>query len=87
MTDGRDKVTWERHTQTVLALLVTALLVWVGSTTQQTAVAIAELKAEISFMRQTRQADRLKLSNIDSRLSAVERELAALRKQLELHDE
>ena len=42
---------FERHAQTALVLLLVALLMWVGGTTQNTAVAIAELRAEVGFMR------------------------------------
>jgi len=44
--------TFERHAQTALVLLLVALLVWVGKTTQETAVAIAALKVEMEFLRQ-----------------------------------
>jgi len=42
---------FERHAQTALVLLLVALLVWVGSTTQQTSVAIAELRIEVGFLK------------------------------------
>ena len=42
---------FERHAQTALVLLLVALLMWVGGTTQSTAVAIAELRAEVGFLR------------------------------------
>ena len=42
---------FERHTQTALVLLLVALLVWVGGTTQKTAVAVAGLRAEVAFIR------------------------------------
>ncbi len=43
--------TFERHTQTALVLLLVALLLWVGSTTQTTAVSIAEMRIEIAYLK------------------------------------
>ena len=42
---------FERHAQTALVLVLVALLIWVGGTTQKTSVAMAELKAEVGFLR------------------------------------
>ena len=43
--------TFERHAQTALVLLLVALLLWVGSTTQKTSVAIAELRVELGYLK------------------------------------
>ena len=43
--------TFERHAQTALVLLLVALLAWVGQTTQKTAVAIAELRVELGYLK------------------------------------
>ncbi len=43
--------TFERHTQTALVLLLVALLLWVGSTTQSTAVSVAEMRVEIAYLK------------------------------------
>lgn len=51
-----DKVisnTMERHTQTALVLLLVALLLWVGGTTQNTAVSVAEMRIEIGYLKQS----------------------------------
>lgn len=42
----------ERHAQSALVLLVVALLVWVGSTTNTTAIAVAEMKVEITYLKE-----------------------------------
>lgn len=42
---------FERHAQTALVLLLVALLLWVGSTTQDTAVAVAEMRVEIAYLK------------------------------------
>lgn len=48
----REKMTvLERHAQTVLVLILVALLLWVGNTTQRTAVAVAEMRVEIVYLR------------------------------------
>lgn len=54
MTDEKEKVTantFERHAQTALVLLLVALLLWVGSTTQDTAVAVAEMRVELAYLK------------------------------------
>lgn len=43
--------TFERHAQTALVLVLVALLLWVGSTTQSTAVHVAEMRVEIAFLK------------------------------------
>lgn len=42
---------FERHAQTALVLLLVALLLWVGSTTQETSVSVAELRVEIAYLK------------------------------------
>lgn len=46
------KNTLERHAQTVLVLILVALLLWVGQTTQDTSLAVARLQVEVAFLRQ-----------------------------------
>jgi hypothetical protein len=41
----------ERHAQSALVLLLVALLIWVGKTTQETSVSVAELKIEIAYLK------------------------------------
>ena len=43
--------TFERHAQTALVLLLVALLLWVGAITQDTAVAVAEMRVEIAYLK------------------------------------
>ena len=43
--------TVERHTQTVVVLVLAALLLWVGNTTQDTSVSVAEMRIEIAFLK------------------------------------
>lgn len=43
--------TVERHTQTVVVLVLAALLLWVGNTTQETSVSVAEMRIEVAFLK------------------------------------
>lgn len=47
---GRFRV-MERHAQSILVVIVVALLVWVGQTTQATAVKVATLEARIGALQ------------------------------------
>jgi hypothetical protein len=42
---------FERHAQSVVALLLVALLLWVATTTQDTSVAVAEMRVEIAYLK------------------------------------
>ena len=42
---------FERHAQTALVLLLVALLLWVGNTTQTTAVTVAEMRVELAYLK------------------------------------
>ena len=42
---------FERHAQTALVLILVALLLWVGQTTQHTSVVVAEMRVELAFLK------------------------------------
>ena len=42
---------FERHAQTALVLILVALLLWVGQTTQHTAVVVAEMRVEVAYLK------------------------------------
>lgn len=42
---------FERHAQTAGVLLLVALLLWVGNTTQTTSVAVAKMGVEITYLK------------------------------------
>ncbi len=65
----------ERHAQTVLVLVLVALLLWVGSTTQSTQVAVAQLSVEIEHMKRELQKPEKKFAEIERRLDAIEKAL------------
>jgi len=57
LSQGKRRVTevitnaFERHAQTALVMLLVALLLWVGNTTQNTSVAVAEMRVEIVYLK------------------------------------
>lgn len=71
----------ERHTQTVLVMVLVALLLWVGVTVQRTSVAVAELKVEVGHLHDTSDGDEIKFQRIERRLDAIESQLGNLRKE------
>ena len=60
----------ERHIVTVLTAIMTALLCWIGYTTQQTAVAVAQLSIQIEGIA----ANAHRLDRFDDRIRELERE-------------
>lgn len=70
----------ERHTQTVLVLVLVALLLWVGGTTQQTAIKVATMTEQINQLRtQIREPDH-KFKEIEKRLDAIEKTLGQIQR-------
>lgn len=49
--DGPLTGSFERHAQTALVLILVALLLWVGNTTQNTAVTVAEMRVEVAYLK------------------------------------
>lgn len=47
----RNVPAFERHAQTALVLILVALLLWVGQTTQHTSVVVAEMRVELAFLK------------------------------------
>jgi len=62
---------FERHAQTALVLLLVALLIWVGSTTQDTAVEIAKLRVELGYIKVS-----IEKPHIHDELSKIDIEIA-----------
>ena len=44
--------TFERHAQTALVMLLVLLLAWVGKTTQDTSLAIAQMKVKVDYLQE-----------------------------------
>lgn len=60
---------FERHTQTALVLLLVALLIWVGDTTQRTSLAVAEMRVEVAFLKATSSRPPYQYDQLSSRLN------------------
>lgn len=69
---------FERHAQTALVLLVVALLVWVGKTTQDSAVTMASLKVEIQHLQRQTEPTARKFNEIERRLDSIEKQLQSI---------
>lgn len=77
---------FERHAQTALVLILVALLVWVGKTTQDTAVAIAQVKVEIQHLQRQTEPTSRKFREIEVRLDSIERQLQSISDKQEKED-
>lgn len=42
---------FERHAQTALTLLLVALLIWIGASVQDTAVTMAQVRVEMTYIK------------------------------------
>jgi hypothetical protein len=71
---------FERHAQTALVLLLVALLLWVGNTTQLTSVSVAEMKVELAFLKGQLQKPHVhpELQDILTRIDRCERQIVNL---------
>jgi CII-binding regulator of phage lambda lysogenization HflD len=66
----------ERHLQTLIVLILTGLLVWVGTTVQSTQVEVAKLSVELAFLKDSLNKDNGKFEAIEQRLDRIEQALA-----------
>lgn len=62
----------ERHLQTLIVVIVVGLLGWVGTTVQETQVAVAKLSVEIEFLKTEIQKPSSKFKEIEARLDRIE---------------
>ena len=74
---------FERHAQTALVLLLVALLIWVGKTTQDTSVQIAQLHVHIENLQRQAVPTAQKFKEIEVRLDSIERQLQSIRDKQE----
>lgn len=68
----------ERHTQTLLVMVLTAILLWVGATVQKTAVEVAAMRIQIGYLQERVTRPDNKFAEIEKRLDSIERELSSL---------
>jgi len=75
--------TLERHAQTALTILVVALLAWVGLTTQETQVKVAQLTVEIEQIQSQLELTPLRVTDTVRRMERLETIYIELRRQVE----
>ena len=81
MTSEKSIVTsnsFERHAQTALVLLLVALLLWVGNTTQQTAVTVAKMSVELAYLKEAAEEPILVHSDLARQMSDLQRRVTEL---------
>ncbi len=74
---------FERHAQTALVLVLVALLLWVGNTTQNTAVTVAEMRVEVAFLKALSEQPPPQYIEMSKRLDEQTRRIESLEKKLE----
>lgn len=74
-----DRVSIERHLQTLIVIIIVGLLGWVGTTVQATEVAVAKLTVELEFLKAEIKANNpsQKFQEIERRLDAIEQKLSS----------
>ena len=71
--DRRSLNSFERHAQTGLTLVLVALLVWVGSTTQTTQIKLAELAVEVKNLKDVFRTPNSRMNDLTSRIELIEK--------------
>ena len=71
-----EPVTFERHLQTIIVVIIVSLLGWVGITVQQTQVAVAQLSVEIEYLKDAASKPEAKFREIEKRLDRIESRLS-----------
>ena len=71
----KSRISIERHLQTLIVVIIVGLLGWVGTTVQETQVAVAKLTVELEFLKKEIQAPTRKFETIETRLDSIERKL------------
>ena len=75
MAEPKNGQRLERHAQTVIVLIVVALLLWVGATTQQTAITVAKLSVDVTYLQAAMKEPDDKFDEIEIRLDRIEQQL------------
>ena len=71
--DRRSATAFERHAQTGLTVVLVALLVWVGSTTQTTQIKLAELAVEVKNLKDVVRTPNARMNDLTSRIELIEK--------------
>ena len=72
----------ERHLQTIIVLILTGLLVWVGTTVQQTQVEVAKLSVELQGVNSELIRDDKEMSACEMRMEVIEEQLTQIQAEL-----
>lgn len=72
MSDEREARALERHAQTGLTVLVVGLLGWVGLTTQETQIKIAQITTELAQIKAHIEEPRLRVEDVVRRVERLE---------------
>lgn len=70
-----DRTSIERHLQTLIVIIIVGLLGWVGTTVQETQVAVAKLTVEMEFLKIEVARPSSQIFNLEHRLDALESEV------------
>jgi hypothetical protein len=76
--DHRVTSAFERHAQTSAVMLLVALLLWVGNTTQNTAVAVAEMRVEMVYLKATMNRPDPQFAELSKRIDTLAGRVSAL---------
>jgi cell division protein FtsB len=63
---------FERHAQTALVLVLVALLLWVGDTTQNTSLVVAEMRVELAFLKASNEKPSEEIKSLNRRVDSLE---------------
>ena len=74
---------FERHAQTALVLLLVALLLWVGQTTQTTAVTVASMRVELAYLKAAVAEPPAQYIEMTKRLDAAEKRIEHVEREVE----
>lgn len=81
MMDEVSRVTstaFERHAQTALVLILVALLLWVGNTTQKTALIVAEMRVEVAYLKAATTVPSEQLTEMSKRIDTCQKQVDRL---------
>ena len=70
-----DRTSIERHLQTLIVIIIVGLLGWVGTTVQETQVAVAKLTVEMEFLKIEVARPSSQIFNLEHRLDELESEV------------
>lgn len=73
------RISMERHLQTVIVVIIVGLLGWVGVTVQETQVAVAQISVEIEYLKIEVRKPNVRFEEIEKRLDSIENALSEIK--------